>query len=126
MVVTNSICESCGYEWRSRGKSRVCPSCHRVLGETKIRNWEHAEAKLAKLLISRGWSLEPTGGRKVIDICAKRNGKKLFLDVKSGRSYHIRCSQLKYLLKHRGKVNDVGFACEMNGKFYLLMLKDVI
>ena len=126
MVVTHMECESCGYEWRPRGKSRICPSCHRVLGETKIRKWERVEAKLAKLLISRGWSLEPTGGRKTIDIRAKRNRKKLFLDVKSGRSYHIRRSQLKYLLKHRGKVNDVGFACEVNGKFYLLMLKDVI
>jgi len=97
-----------------------------MLGETKFRRWQQAELKLAKLLASRGWSIEPIGGRKKIDICAERNKKKLYIDVKSGRSYHIRQSQLRGLLNYRGKTSDVGFACEMNGKFYLLMLKDIL
>lgn len=126
MVVTNIQCPSCGYEWRPRGKSKRCPSCHRVLGETKYRKWEQAEAKFAKLLASRGWNLESMGGRKMVDVQAERNGRKLFIDVKSGRSYHVRRQQLKRLLRYRSKTSDVGFACEMNEKFYLLMLKDII
>lgn len=125
MVVTSIRCTNCGYEWRPRGKSRKCPSCYRVLGETKYRKWERAEAKLAKLFASRGWNLRPMGGRKIVDVHVERNGRKLFIDVKSGRSYHIRRSQLKRLLKYRNKTSDVGFACDMNGKFYLLMLGDI-
>jgi len=97
-----------------------------MLGETKTRKWERAEAKIAKLLDSRGWSVEPIGGRKAIDIHAKKNRRRLFIDVKAGHNYFIRSSQLKKLLKHRGKKNEVGFACEMDGKFYLLMLKEVL
>ncbi len=95
------------------------------MGETKYRKWERAEAKLAKLFASRGWNLRPMGGRKIVDVHVERNGRKLFIDVKSGRSYHIRRSQLKRLLKYRNKTSDVGFACDMNGKFYLLMLGDI-
>ena len=125
MVVTNMQCPSCGYEWRPRGKGKRCPSCRRVLGEMKYRKWEQAEAKLAKLLASRGWNLESTGGRKMIDVQAEQNGRKLFIDVKSGRSYHVRRQELKRLLKYWRKTSDVGFACEMDGKFYLLMVKDI-
>jgi len=79
-----------------------------MLGETKVRKWKRAEKKLAELLALRGWRLEPT------------------IDVKSGHSYHIRRSQLEGLLKYHGKTSDVGFACEMDGKFYLFMLEDII
>ncbi|GAG54656.1 unnamed protein product [marine sediment metagenome] len=97
-----------------------------MLGETKTRKWERAEAKLAKLLAFRGWSVKPVGKKKAIDIQAGRDGKKLFIDVKSGHNYLIRSSQLKNLLEYWGKKNDVGFACEMDGKFYLLTLKEIL
>jgi len=97
-----------------------------MLGETKARKWERAGAKLAKLLASRGWSVEPVGEKKAIDVHAERNKRELFIDVKAGRSYLIRSSQLKKLLEYRSKTNDVGFACEMDGKFYLLTLKEVL
>ena len=127
MVVTIIHCDNCGYEWRPR-KKRVkrCPSCLRILGETKTRKWQRAEMKLAKLLASRGWRLKPVGGQKVIDINANRAGRKLFIDVKTGHSYHIRRSQLEGLLKYRGKKSDVGFACEVDGKFYLFTLKEIL
>ena len=97
-----------------------------MLGETKTRKWEQSAAKLSKLLAFRGWKVEPGGVKKAIDIKAGRNGKKLFIDVKTGHNYLIRSSQLKNLLDYRSKKNDVGFACEMDGKFYLLMLKEVL
>ena len=126
MVVTIIRCQSCGYEWRPRGKSKRCPSCFRMLGETKTRKWERAGAKLAKLLASRGWNVKPVGGKKAIDVHAERNKRELFIDVKAGRNYLIRSSQLKNLLKYRSKTNDVGFACEMDRKFYLFTLKEVL
>jgi len=126
MVVTTIRCQSCGYEWKPRGESKRCPSCLRVLGETKTRKWERAEAKLAKLLAFRGWSVKPVGKKKAIDIQAGRDGEKLSIDVKSGHNYLIRSSQLKNLLEYWGKKNDVGFACEMDGKFYLLTLKEIL
>ena len=126
MVVTNIHCENCGYEWRPRGKPKRCPSCQAMLGETKARKWKRAEKKLAELLALRNWRLEPTGGQKIIDVHAKRAGRKLFIDVKSGHSYLIRRSQLEGLLKYHGKTSDVGFACEMDGKFYLFMLEDIL
>jgi len=97
-----------------------------MLGETKARKWRRAEKKLAELLALRGWRLEPTSGQKIIDVHAKRAGRKLFIDVKSGHSYLIRRSQLEGLLKYHGKASDVGFACEMDGKFYLFMLEDIL
>ena len=97
-----------------------------MLGETKARKWKRAERKLAKLLTLHGWRLEPTGGQKIIDVHAERAGRKLFIDVKSGHSYHIRQSQLEGLLKYHGKTSDVGFAFEMDGKFYLFMLEDIL
>ncbi len=126
MVVTTIRCQSCGYEWKPRGKSKRCPSCLRMLGETKARKWERSAAKLAELLAFRGWRVEPVNVKKAVDIQAGRDGKKLFIDVKTGHNYLIRSSQLKNLLDYRSKTNDVGFACEMDGKFYLLMLKEVL
>lgn len=126
MAVTTIRCQSCGYEWRPRGKSRRCPSCLRILGETKVREWERAEIKLEKLLSSRGWNVKPVGGRKAIDVCAERKGKKLLIDVKAGNNYLIRRSQLKNLLAYWDKRTDVGFACQMDEKFYLLMLKGIL
>lgn len=81
---------------------------------------------MAELLVFRGWRVEPVNVKKAIDIQAGRDGKKLFIDVKTGNNYLIRSSQLKNLLDYRSKTNDVGFACEMDGKFYLLMLKEVL
>ena len=126
MIVTTIRCQSCGYEWRPRGKSKRCPSCLRVLGETKTRKWERSATKLAKLLAFRGWEVESGGAKKAIDIQAVRDKKKLFIDVKTGQDYLIRSSQLKNLLEYRSNKNDVGFACEMNEKFYLLMLKEIL
>ncbi len=126
MVVTTIRCQSCGYEWRPRRKSKRCPSCLRMLGETKTRKRERAAAKLAELLAFHGWKVEPSGAKKAIDIQAGKDGKKLFIDVKAGRNYFIRSSQLKNLLDYCGKTKDVGFACEMDGKFYLLMLKEIL
>ena len=81
---------------------------------------------MADLLFLRGWRLEPVGGQRIIDVHAERFGKKLFIDVKSGHYFNIRGPQLKGLLKYRDKKSDVGFALEMDGKFYLFMLKDVL
>ncbi len=120
-------CDNCGYEWRPRGgkKSKKCPSCNWTLGETKARKWRRAEKKFAELLALRGWRLGPIGGRKTLDIVAERNGRKLFVDVKAGLNYLLRPSQLKRLLEYHDEKTDVGFACEMNGKFYLFILKDI-
>ena len=126
MVVTSLHCESCGYGWRPRGKPKRCPSCQAMLGETKARKWKRAEKKLADLLASRGWRVESVGGQKILDVHAERAGKKLLIDVKSGHSYLVRSSQLKHLLECRGKKSEVGFAFEMDGKFYLFTLKDIL
>ncbi len=125
MVVTKR-CNYCGYEWRPRGDGRRCPSCRRLLGETKVRAWERAGLRLKNRLASRGWEIRPVSGLGTIDVSAKKEGKKLLIDVKSGESYHIRGSQLKNLLAYRDRTTDVGFACEMDGKFYLLTLKEVL
>jgi hypothetical protein len=63
--------------------------------------------------------------REMIDTQAERNGRKLFIDVKSSCNYDVRRQQLKRLLRYRSKISDVGFACEMDAKFYLLVLKGV-
>ncbi|HDI13131.1 MAG: hypothetical protein DRN83_02115 [Hadesarchaea archaeon] len=125
MVVTKR-CNYCGYEWRPRGDGRRCPSCHRVLGETKVRAWEDAGLRLKKRLASHGWDVKSVGGVGAIDVSARKEGKRLLIDVKSGESYHIRRSQLKNLLAYRNRTTDVGFACEMDGKFYLLTLKEIL
>lgn len=65
-------------------------------------------------------------GLGAIDVCAEKNGEKLFIDVKSGRTYHIRRSQIENLLKYRDEKSDVGFAFEVDGKFYLFTLKDIL
>jgi len=97
-----------------------------MLGETKARKWKRAEKKLADLLASRGWRVEGVGGQKIFDVHAERAGKKLLIDVKSGHSYLVRSSQLKHLLESRGKKSEVGFAFEMDEKFYLFTLKDIL
>ena len=128
MDVTSLRCYNCGHEWRpKKGKMpKRCPSCLCILGETKATKWKRAERKLAELLVSRGWRLESVGGRKIIDICAERKGKKLLIDVKYGQSYLIRRSQLEHLFKHKNKTTAVGFACEVNGKFYFLKLEEAL
>jgi len=126
MVVTNMRCENCGYEWRPRGNPRRCPSCLSVLGETMARKRRRSEKKLGEQLVARGWHLEPSAARRTIDVQAEKEGRKLFIDVKSGRSYHIRRSQLEDLIKNRGEKSEVGFALEMDGRFYLFTLSDVI
>jgi hypothetical protein len=125
MVVTNLHCENCGYEWRPRGIPRRCPSCHSLLGQTRARRWKLAERRLAQLLAARGWRPGLSQGRP-IDVLVEREGGRLFLDVKSGRDYLIRGSQLEELLQHRGDKAEVGFALEREGKFYLFKLVDVL
>lgn len=125
MVVTNLRCENCGYEWRPRGTPQRCPSCYSVLGETRARQWRRAGRRLAQLLASRGWHPVSTEERP-IDVLVQKGGKKLFLDVKSGKNYLIRGSQLEELLQRRKDGAEVGFALEKEGKFYLFQLMDVL
>lgn len=126
MVVTTLHCENCGYEWRPRGEPKRCPSCQSMLGETKARRWKRVEKRLADMLALRGWRLEPVEGQKAIDVHAEKAGRKLLVDVKSGHSFLVRGSQLRNLLKHQGRTSEVGFAFEMDGKFYLFTLKDIL
>jgi|GEM_PF-1227970 len=126
MVVTNVHCENCGYEWRPRGTPKRCPSCLSLQGETKARKWKRTEKRLADLLAQRGWHQKSAGGQKRIDVHAERSGKKLFVEIKSGHSYHIRRSQLEDLIKYNKEKSEVGFALEMDEKFYLFTLKDVL
>ncbi len=65
-------------------------------------------------------------GQKKIGVNAEKAGKQLFIEVKSGHSYHIRRSQLDDLIKNRGDKSEVGFALEMDDKFYLFTLTDVL
>ncbi|MGC8816307.1 MAG: hypothetical protein ACP5PX_00590 [Candidatus Hadarchaeum sp.] len=125
MVVTNLHCENCGYEWRPRGSPLRCPSCHSRLGETKARRWKLAGRRLTQLLASRGWRPGGPEGRP-IDVLVEREGKRLFLDVKSGENYLIRGTQLEELLRHRGGNAEVGLALERGGKFYLFKLVEVL
>ncbi|MBC7099835.1 hypothetical protein H5T52_12160 [Candidatus Bipolaricaulota bacterium] len=125
MVVTSLHCENCGYEWRPRGSPQRCPSCHSRLGETRARRSKLAGRRLAQLLAARGWRPGLYEGRPV-DVLVEREGKKLFLDVKSGQDYLIRGSQLEQLLQRRKGGAEVGFALERKGKFYLFQLMDVL
>ena len=70
--------------------------------------------------------MRDVGGRRAIDVHAEKAGKGLFVDVKAGRSYHIRGKQLNNLLKFRGNKKEVGFAYKMDGKFYLFTLKEIL